>query len=704
MTAPSNIAEPNVQPGAPVAPPATATEAELVLARFRVLARRRTAWLQELWREEGERGGRLAVTHAEIAAHLADRDSPAAEAERLRSASEAAMWEEELAQIEVGLAESGPARLAHLAQVFGLSAAESDLLQCCLAVALDPSLARVCAYLQDHAGRPFVTEEFAARLYGHGRCGMWSASSPLFRYELIDVREGSAGEPRALLCDPQIRDWVLGRSGLDETLVGLAQVAAPCTPLASWPIGETAEFVQRVLDGNGPSRVRVRLSGARGSGRRTFAAVLCAQLGLPLLVIETDAIDDANWRRVFMRAQRHAYLQGCALAWTGESVSRRPWPHGLPPFPVQFVICEPGQELPPAPGVIERNVTLPVPATAEREALWLEHLPLSKTWPQKDLRELVEQHRFLPGDIASAGNSGAGDARQASRHARESSRAHLGQLAQRLECPFTPDDLVVSDHLREILRDIEFEARHRLPFWDRPEAQRLFPQGRGLLALFSGPPGTGKTMAAQVLAAGLDYDLYRINLATVVSKWVGETSQNLERILTRAAGMDAILLFDEADALFSKRASEVRDAQDRFANTDTAYLLQAIESYPGIALLTSNQKKVIDPAFLRRLRFVIEFPKPDVAQQEQLWYKAIEGLAGAKTLESCAPVLPMLARSVEATGAQIKNAVLGALFIAQREKVPLSPSQLLRGLEREISKEGRGLGPSERERILRHAK
>ncbi len=188
----------------------------------------------------------------------------------------------------------------------------------------------------------------------------------------------------------------------------------------------------------------------------------------------------------------------------------------------------------------------------------------------------------------------------------------------------------------------------------------------------------------------------------MVSKYVGETSQNLEKILSRAARMDAVLLFDEADALFSKRATEVRDAQDRFANTDAAYLLQAIETYPGIAVLATNQKASIDPAFLRRLRYVMEFSKPTAAQRLEIWKRVLGELAGEERTSALSASLVMLSQNIETTGAQIKNAVLGAIFVARRAGVELGMPQLLRALDRELAKEGRTIGTKDRERMRKH--
>lgn len=312
----------------------------------------------------------------------------------------------------------------------------------------------------------------------------------------------------------------------------------------------------------------------------------------------------------------------------------------------------------------------------------------------------MEQHRATIGEIVAIAQRDVQSVKEATALVREAARHRLGDLAQWLECPFSMDDLVVTDNLREALEDLAFEARERVAFWERPEAMRLFPQGQGLLSLFSGPPGTGKTMAAQVIAADLGLDLFRIDLSAVVSKYVGETSQNLERILSRAAQMDIVLLFDEADALFGKR-TEIKDAHDRFANTDTGYLLQAIENYRGVALLATNKKGNIDSAFIRRIRYVLEFPKPDAKQREQIWCKIIGELAGKARLNALDGALTRLASDLELTGAQIKYAVLAALFAAKRDREPLAMKHLLRGLDRELMKEGRPLSGRDRERLLK---
>jgi hypothetical protein len=664
---------------------------ELVLARFRLLARRRAAWLRHLWATEPE----------PLDALLADADAPDAEAAWVAGQSWTETWEAERQAVDAALAADTTSRLARLVQTFGLGDDERDLLQACLAAALDPSLARVCAYLHDHAGRPYLTQALVARLYGHGRAGVWSAESPLFRWDIVHERDAGIGEPRALALDEHVRDWLCDRDTLHEALVGIATLQAPRTPPASWPVVATVETLRRRLRAG--DRTRVVVSGARGAGRRTFAAVAGAELGLPVLVVEADQVDDAHWRRVHLAAQRHAFLERCALAWVGESIAHRLWPATGAVFPLQFAIVDSGQHPAPVPGVIDHRVRLTPLTVTERSELWRQYVPAAGEWTAAEREALAERYRVHVGDIAAVAHDRVTTFEETTGRLREAARGRLGTLAQFLPCGFTWDDLVVAPALRTALEDIVHEAQHRGSFWERPQARRLFPQGQGLLALFSGPPGTGKTMAAQVLAGALGYDLFRVDLAAVVSKWVGETSQNFDRILTRAADMHAIVLFDECDAVFSKRTAEIRDAQDKFANTDAAFLLQAIETYSGVALLATNQKGNVDPAFIRRLRYMLEFTRPDAAQRLEIWRRAVTALADAARAGDLGDGLALLAEAVEATGAQIKYATLTAVFAAHRDGAPLGLVHLVRGLERELAKEGRTLSARDRQRIVGHA-
>lgn len=678
---------------------------ELVLQRVRLRATRRAAWLRKLWAEEGEPGGKTAVTHAEMDTHLAGLDAPGAEAEWLATEPSVADLNRQLAEVEGMLAEDGTSRLADLQRIFGLSPEEMDLFQACLAQALDPSLGRVYAYLQDHAGRGYVSDDLAARLFGHGRAGLWHGSLPLARWELVQEREVGPGEPAVLTCDPTVRDWLQGRAFLDPALVGLAEVRPPMEPLANWPVNESAEFVERLIGTEPGVRVRVQIVGPPGSGRRTLAATIAERLGLAVLAVDTDRLAAEEWPRVYLRAQRHAYLDGLAPAWSGEQALQQPWPQRVAAYPIQFLIRESIDTPKPQPGLIEHRIELKDLSLDERRRLWCRYIPSAVTWPADAFEGLVRRHRVTVGEIRDVARKAPTSAEQAAERVKEGGRERLGRLAQLMECPFTFDDLIVPERLREMLDDLVFEARERAAFWERPEARRLFPQGRGLLALFSGPSGTGKTMAAQVIAAELGLDLFRIDLAAVVSKYVGETSQNLERVLSRARHMDVVLLFDEADALFGKR-TEIRDAHDRFANTDTNYLLQAIEDYDGVAILSTNRKDNVDTAFVRRIRYVVDFPKPDAEKRLDAWLRYVNELIEVNTLESPERIdqplettLEKLAKEVEVTGAQIKLAVLGGAFEVKRDRPNPLMRNLMFGLHRELVKEGKMLSEKERRKI-----
>ena len=678
--------------------PETHSIPELILMRVRLYGRRRVAWLRKLWKEEGESGGQVAVTHAEINTLLDNLDAPAAEASWYSSFEEIQPLNKEIERVEAALEQDDSSRFAVLKKIFDFSREESDLFQLCFAVRLDPSLSRLYAYLHDHAGRGYASEELARRLFGYGHSPLWRKDGNLARWKLIHEKEGTAGEPLLLNCDTFVFHWLLGQDTLDEVLAPHATYRIPQEPLQSWPAGSTRDLLERMLRG-GSAKVRLILSGPEGSGRRTLAATLAADFDKRMLVVNSDRTED--FPRLYLHAQRKAILDQCAVAWTGTNASEQPWPQEIPSYPLQCLICDPGKKPKPVSGFTDMFVEMPELGISEQDDLVRKMVPVSSAWDPRKISQLIAQHRLNIGDIVSMQERGVQTVDEAAHVIRENSRHKLGSLAQLLECPFSWDDMVLTDFLKDTLEDFVFEARERKEFWENERTRKMFPQGRGLVGLFSGAPGTGKTMAAQVIAAQLGLDLYRIDLSSVVSKYVGETSQNLEKILSQAAFMDIILLFDEADALFGKR-TEVKDAHDRFANTDTNYLLQAIENYRGIAILATNKKENIDAAFTRRLRYVSEFLRPDARQREQIWVKVLQRILPQESGFSFNGELGILANQVEITGAQIKFAVLSATFSARREQKPLGMAHLLRGIERELMKEGRTLGSREKEKLLQN--
>jgi len=677
-------------PAAERAATPAADELDLVLERVRAHAALRTAWLRRLWAAEGLPAGALAVTHGETDAALAGADDPRAEA-AWRAGDEAAALAARAAEADASL-EASPGRLARLALVFGLDAAEVDLLSLAFAVAVEPPMARLCAYLHDHAERAHAGEALAARIFGHARRGPWPPDGPLLRWRLVE-RRGDA-----VICDPHIVAWLLGRNDLDGALLGRAELVTARPALATWPVEPVAEAVRRALDAGESASVRIVVRAGAGEGRRTFAAAVAAELGMPALTVRAEAVELAA-RELLMRASRQAFLDGVAPVWVGPGAAELPFGAATAQFPIQFLVTERDRRPSSQGGVIDHVVDLPAGDTADRRRLWAGHL--RPAWKPAELDALAARSRATPGEIAAASAAGPRSAADAVALVQRQTAARAGRLVRRLECPFELDDLAVPDRVREVLDDILHEAAERTAFWEEPAARRLFPTGRALLALFAGPPGTGKTMAAQVIARQLGFELWRVDLSALVSKWVGETAENVARLLEQASRSDVVLLFDEADALYGKRASEVRDAQDRYVNMDTGHLMVAVEDHDGIVLLATNQKGAIDAAFLRRLRHIVDFPRPGAPQRLEIWRRLVAALAGERAASTLAGELEALAEGVEATGAQIKYAVLGATLAARRGGGPVTTGHLIAALNRELGKEGRPLSARDVGRLVR---
>lgn len=610
---------------------------------------------------------------------------------------ELALLSERIDDLDLALDSDQGEPFQRLVQIFGLTPQEQVLLLTCLALALEPQLASVYAALNGGSERGYATEDLAARLFGWGRRGLLAASGPLATWGFVHTINLGPGRPPAVVVDPQVRAHLQGQLQLDGELVGVARFIAASDPLPSWPLDRVAQRIARSLEHEQP--IRVLVVGSEGCGRRSFAAALAALFRPIALLVDTDEIDEPRWSEQIMRVARLCGIGGVIPIWHGDRVDRR-WTSLTAP-PLQFIVCEHPDAVSHQAGVVDERVIMPNSNLDERRQLWAQLVPGARTWDQAARERLATRHRLAVGDIAAIGRRLPSSAEQAALMAREQTRGRLGELGLLLECPFEWADLVIADKQREALENFAYEARERANFWDAPANKRLFPRGTGLVALLTGPPGTGKTMAAQVVAAQLDLDLFRINLATVTSKYIGETAKNLDRIFARAARMNAVLLFDEADALFSKR-TDIKDSHDRHANTDTNYLLQLLEDYQGIALLASNKKNNIDPAFIRRVRYVLDFGRPDPAQRRTIWRRVLGELLGADALRPLEPAIAVIAMSVDISGAQIKNSVLASLFLARRAQKPVGVEHLLSGVDRELNKEGRALSERDRARMLRH--
>ena len=661
-----------------------------VLWRVRLRIRQRLHWLSS---------GLAATADDELHAQLTGRDDLRAELAWRAHDAAAAELEREISAIETEIARDETSRLARLRSVFGLSSIETDALHAVLAAALDPAVGRGIAAITGRASGG-IQESAMARLFGHELHTALPATGPLMLWELVRRHEMHADA--IIDIDPFVRAWLpsANREELDAALVDCARPGVAYEPLSSWPVDDTVAQLTAALEADGSTRIRVQVLGQAGSGRRTFAAVVAGRLGFRSIVIDGDAVDPASWPQIFRRAQRQAFVTGSALIFAGDAVRRR-WPAVPDMFAVQFAVADQRDELPPHNRLVDIPVKLALPGWRERRALWRGYVRAAGDWDGGHLNALARTHRVGPGEIAAVARRSPATAAQAGRIVRQVARHRLSDLAEHLATPFGWDDLVVDARMRGVLDDIVFEASYRSAFWERPAARRLFPQGRGLGVLFSGQPGTGKTMAVQCIARELRRDCFRILLPNIISKYVGESAQRLASILDRTT--DAILLFDEADALFAKR-TEVHDAHDRYAAGDTAALLTAIEQYQGVAFLCTNRRASLDPAYLRRMRYSLDFPKPGVEQRQRLWRQLVDELASVEVGAALAPALRALGEGVDATGAQIKGSVLSALFIAAREHAPLTVDHLLRALDRELVKEGRVLSDRERHQLRKQVR
>ncbi|MFC6088375.1 ATP-binding protein, partial [Saccharothrix lopnurensis] len=339
---------------------------------------------------------------------------------------------------------------------------------------------------------------------------------------------------------------------------------------------------------------------------------------------------------------------------------------------------------------------------AARAGVWRTHLD-GRLAPGADPAAATAHFVLGPGQIARAARAASvsalvDDGAVTEAHLRAGARAQnaagLQRLARRVEPAVGWDDLVLPAPVTGLLRELAGRARHR----DRViDGWRMRPgggRGRGVTGLFAGDSGTGKTMSAEVVAASLGLDLYTVNLATVVDKYVGETEKNLERIFTEAAGVNGVLLFDEADAIFGKR-SEVRDAHDRYANIESAYLLQRMETFDGIAVLATNLRANLDEAFTRRLDVVVDFPLPDEPLRRGLWDRCLGASAPRGDVD-----LDFLAAAFELAGGHIRSAAVTAAYLAAAAGRPVGMAEVVGAVAREYRKLGRLVGEREFGRYL----
>jgi SpoVK/Ycf46/Vps4 family AAA+-type ATPase len=607
-------------------------------------------------------------------------------------------------RVEATLMEGGTVPWVELASSFRLSDEALDVLIALAAVEIDARFARACTnawadFTRKQADVSFLLE-LLGRDWAHQQAlrELFAPEGPLVQWRLIQARDSDRWAPgtpllyRSARASDRLVDFLLTgrRDRLDEQLAAVARLefGGPEEREALLLPREIKDHLERVLRSASRERhpARVVLLGPTGCGRRSLARAMAAQPGRGLLVLQGARLprDAQNLSEVLRLAMRDARLAGADLylsltpEWGDDRLdggARRALLDLLAWSPETVWI---GAETAPEWVGELRGLTavaVPFPTFEIQEALWRRQLAgHAALEPGFHLPELVTGYSLSGGAIEAAAQEALHAARLHSRgrqvvitrdalfSAAQKQLSHrLGLLAEKVTRTLSWDDLVLPEKVLESLKELTAQYRHQHRVFHEWGFSAKVAYGRGLSALFHGPPGTGKTMVAGVIARELGLELYKVDLSRVVDKYIGETEKNLGRIFDEAARSQAILLFDEADSLFSKRTA-VKSSHDRYANLETNFLLQRIESFEGVCLLTSNFESSIDEAFKRRLRFKIAFPFPSKEERVLLWKAMIPVLAAAsKDLN-----FHILAAEFEMAGGHIKNAVLRAAFMAAR--------------------------------------
>jgi ATP-dependent 26S proteasome regulatory subunit len=616
--------------------------------------------------------------------------------------------------------------LTELARCFALTRVDLDAILICLALDLDTRYERLYAYLQDDVTRKrpsvdlilsLLCSDFAEKIRERVR---FAPESPLLAHHFVVIsdEQSPSRSPlsyRTVQLDDRIASYLLRHDVVDARLADTVRPQRGGSDLLGLVL--PAEIRPRILGLTEMARVTPRtllyLQGPPGIGKSRLAEAFCREIGLQMITadIEPNASatpsDFRNWVRL---ALREAILRGSGIYFRGfdalEKDEQRT-PRGILLDEIRKyerlvlvggnTLWEPGSM---PPGHLFVRLELPLPSYPERVRLWAE--AANGSAPHEWIEEIAGKYRLSGGQIRDAASTALqlalarppSDCRPTLADFQEASRLHsnrkLATLARRIRPQYTWDDIVLPADRMEQLREICATLRFRPIVYEDWGFDEHLSLGKGLNVLFAGPSGTGKTMAAEILAHQLGLELYKTDLSTIVSKYIGETEKNLSRIFAEAASSNAILFFDEADALFGKR-SEIRDSHDRYANIEVNYLLQEMERYEGMAILATNLRKNMDEAFVRRMHFVVEFPFPSVDDRLRIW----QAVLPPDTPRDPGLDFDFLASAFEMSGGSIRNIALGAAFLAAANGGRISMSHLIRATVREYQKMGKVLSGDE---------
>jgi hypothetical protein len=586
--------------------------------------------------------------------------------------------------------------LARLLAVLRLSVFDRDLLLLCAAAQLDPAL---LAGLPGSAPAGSPTFGLAFVLFGETAWASLAPSAPLQRYRLVAAEARDFLVRAPLRIDDGVFVHLLGATTFDARVADLVEWIRPGAFLPPTH-ARVAERIAAIWSDRQRDGQIIQLCGTDPTAPRPIAADACARLGVSLASLRggdvpASATDRAGLARLWER--EHA-MSGSVLLIDltdeGPESSR-------PALELAEVVEAPLVLATREPASLRRvNTTrleIERPPTREQIEVWRHALP-DVDCPPEVLEPLVSQFQSSSATVEAVASALRGTigphtpaahlGRALHDACRIASRRRLDSLAARVSSSPGWDDLVLPPHTMKSLREIVAQLRHRARVYEGWGFADAGDRGLGISALFHGDSGTGKTLAAEVIAHELSLDLYRVDLSRVVSKYIGETEKNLRRVFDAAEESGAILLFDEADALFGKR-SEVKDSHDRYANVEVSYLLSRMETYRGLAILTTNFRQALDQAFSRRIRFMIQFPFPDAAQRAVIWSRAFPPRTPTRDLN------PTLLARLAVTGGSIRNIAVAAAFLAADADQPVTPAHVLQAATSEYGKLNKSLTESE---------
>ena len=596
---------------------------------------------------------------------------------------------------EAAAAMPAPSALERICKMFRLSSFERDLLLLCAGMELNGDFVKLCATINGDSQRAYPTLSLALAALPHVHWDAIAPNAPLRHWRLIQIGDGHSLTLSPLRIEERILHYLTGIQYLDERLAGIIEPLQEVSDLVP-SHQDLAERVAAVWSQayKVNSLPIIQLCSKETDSKRAIAATICQLQGLSLWVMPAQVIPLAsseldNLIRLWTREtilSNSALLLDCNELDTNE-------PARLNAI-ARFMECTKGFLIVTSReriGLSQRlvvNFDVHQPTIKEQGAVWQDALGAIAPQMNGQVKTLVDQFNLSAATIRAACVEAAGQLAQTPENditsilwdaCRVQARPRLDELAQRIEPSGDWEDLVLPEAQKQVLRDIAAHVRQRSTVYNNWGFGGKSARGLGISALFAGASGTGKTLGAEVLAQKLRLDLYRIDLSSVVSKYIGETEKNLRRVFDAAEQGGVILLFDEADALFGKR-SEVKDARDRYANIEVSYLLQRMESYPGLAVLTTNLKSSIDTAFLRRIRFVVQFPFPDTTQRAEIWRRVFPAETPTADLDAL-----QLAR-LNVAGGNIRNIALNAAFIAADAGEPVQMKHVLRAAQAEYTK------------------